>query len=201
MAANRSLFSSSAPKLRLASRVSRIALTRQKDVVEPGVEAELSDPVDRAGSRTETTAGEGPSHVVATNEADLRNEIVPDQQMVGGQAVSIARIGELPLIARILAGPPGRPGPGEIAQKVDVVEEREGPVDAVRLVRAVVDQRDRSVGDDPADAAPPKDVALDAEDREICRDRTRHVVLVRLDVERADVERAHLPGHPPTGDD
>ena len=79
--------------------------------------------------------------------------------------------------------------------------EREGAVGAPGLAGPVAGQRDRAVGEEGADGAAAQDVALDPRDREIGRLDPGVERFVGVDVQRPDVEGAHLAGDPPAADD
>ena len=114
--------------------------------------------------------------------------------MIDEQAVEVVLIGERRLIALRVALEAWRVRAGVVAVEVDVVVERKSPIDSIRLVRAIAHQRDRPVGEDRADPAPPQNVALDAEHAEVGRDGAGARRVVGLNVDGPHAEITHLAG-------
>ena len=165
------------------------------DVVEAAAPPELSHGAHRR-PRAVLRAGKGATEIVATQEPDLRIEVVADEQVVELEGVEVAVVGERRLVARVVTDQPGRLRTGVIAVDVDVVVEREGGVEPVDLVRAGSLRRDRPAGEDPADPAPAQNVSLDPEDREVGPQRLSVGRVLGLDVQRPDAEIACLAGEP-----
>ena len=167
-----------------------------QEVVERRLDDELPHRLDGAGARAEAARQRRAPEVVAAQEADLRPEVLLDEQMVELEAVAVGAVVEARLVARVAARDAAGAGARVVAEEVDVVQEREGGVRAVGLVGTVAGGRDGAMGEDGADAAAPEDVALDAQHREVRVVGARAGLVVRLDAQHAHVERAGLAGQP-----
>ena len=164
------------------------------DVVEAAAPGELTNSRKALRSRAELSGDEGAPEVVAPQEAHLGVEVPADEQMIDEQAVEVVLVGERRLIALRVARQARRARARVVAVEVDVVVEREGPIDSIRLVRAIARQRDRPVGEDRADPTPPENVALDAEHAEVGRDGAGARRVVGLNVDGPHAEITHLAG-------
>src|SRR5258708_39117436 len=110
------------------------------------------------------------------------------------RAVPIAAVVREPLIAGAVVAKTWRIRARVVRAEADVVEERKRGVDAVALVRSRRRDARRAAREQRADAAPPQDVALDADDREVRPLGLRYVLAARLDVHDADRVGASLAG-------
>jgi hypothetical protein len=135
--------------------------------------------------------------------ASLRVEVVTDAHAFDLNAVPIAGVIQVRAIAVVAALQPFRLGAGPVRVDEEVLVERKGAVEPVRLVRARSRHAGRTIGEDQADAAAAQHVLPEPQHREIGANGAGLQIVVALDVQEADLVRpgasrqtaSHLDGH------